>query len=125
MTFWPMKCEGRLQGAAGKCFVFLQGRHMAWKSFSFLSGSVVLSVMPGNLPASLQPCEELRARQRDRAKDERDKGSEPLHFSSLKLSDLSCSCWVGVLVCQGCHNKVAQTGWLKQMGIYFLTALEA
>ena len=60
-----------------------------------------------------------------RETEPKDEGSEPLHFASPKLSDLSSSRWVGVLVCQGCHNKVTQTGWLKPMGIYFLTALEA
>ena len=29
-----------------------------------------------------------------------------------------------VLISQGCHNKIPQTGWLKTIGIYSLTVLE-
>ena len=112
--------------AAGKCFIFLQGRHKGGRVPPCFQGVLsCLSVMPGNLPASLQPCEELRARQRGRAKGWKGWRLRAPAFFKPVLSDLSSSCWVGVLVCQGCHNKVTQTGWLKQMGIYFLTALEA
>ena len=33
--------------------------------------------------------------------------------------------FVGILVCSGCHNGIAKTGWLSQWKFSFLTVLEA
>ena len=68
---------------------------MAWKSSSFLPGSVVLSVTPGNLPTSLQPCEELRARQRQSQRMKGMKALSPCIFQARScLTSAALIGWV-------------------------------